>query len=79
MVTIKSLLEEADEKHVKEERDYFEYGIKCLEGLLQFVEKEDDDADGSRKKEYERIAKETKALKETMQKHIDGYEDEDKS
>jgi len=77
MVTIKTLLEEANEKHIKEERDYFEYGIKCLNGLIDFVEKEDDDADDKRKKEYKKIAEQTIKLRDTMQKHVDGYENED--
>ena len=77
MVTVKSLLteEEENEKHVKEEREYFEYGIKCLDGLIQYVEKEDDEADAKRKDEYKKIAEDTRSLRDLMQKHIDGYED----
>ena len=72
---LKTLLEQ-DEKHVEEEREYFEYGIKCLNGLLEFVEDEKTEPE-ARKAEYEKIARETKQLRDTMQQHLDGYETSD--
>ena len=65
---------EPSEKHVKEERDYFEYGVQCLKGLIEFVEKEDDDAESDRKKQYQQIATTSRVLIKELEKHIKSYE-----
>lgn len=68
--------EEPTDKHIKEEREYFNIGIDCLEGLIKYVSKEDDDADEQRKKDYKEIAKQSKVLKKMMKDHLDYYKDQ---
>lgn len=70
-------LHEAEEKdHEKEERDYFKIGVDCLNGLIDYVEKEDNDAEDWRKEDYKKIAKQSRVLRDLMKKHCKGYKQE---
>lgn len=78
MVTIKSILEEReDEKHAKEERDYFKIGVQCLNGLIEFVQKEEkeDETSAEHKKHYKEIADLSEELRDLMKEHMKSYED----
>jgi hypothetical protein len=71
---IDHILEDDDQKHIEEERKYFEIGIDCLDGLLKYVRKEDDDASAEHKKDYKEIAEQADVLKKMMKDHIESYD-----
>lgn len=68
--------EDGDKDHIEEEKKYFNIGIECLDGLIKYVEKEDNDANSRRKKEYKKIAEQSRELRDLMKKHLDGYKEQ---
>lgn len=66
--------EDAGEKHINEERDYMEYGIKCLKGLIDYVNDEKTKSeDKSRIQDYKKIANQSKKLADLLQTHLGRY------
>lgn len=75
MVTINNLFERDEEKHDKEERDYLKIGVQCLNGLIEFSEKEmkEDEISAEHKKHYEGMVKLSAELRDLLQEHMDSY------
>jgi hypothetical protein len=65
---------EPNEKHIKEEQDYFKDNIECLNKLVDYVNKEEENTvDEGRVKDYSSISKLSKKLVDELQKHLDSY------